>query len=155
MKKSKLAEMTIFGALISFAIMLIIFPSYQYMQFDEAISVETNEIQNVLLDVAVADTEIKFDSYKDVYKDDNKNTTNTVQYVDAILTKMGYTDNNDDNIWEKGKFTISTPYLSYNANTRYYNLSFVISAPFSIIGREVADISLNKSISAAIDIKYA
>lgn len=150
----KRAEMSIFGAIMAFIMVLIIFPSYQYMIFSETIATETTVLKDTLLDVAVADTQIKFDSYKDMYENDNKNVTDNNTYIEAILTHLGYEDNDNNGYWEKGEFEISEPKLTYHANSHYYNLSFKLSAPFKILGRTVTRLTFYKNVSAAIDTKF-
>lgn len=128
----KKAEMSIFGALIAFAIVILMCPIFEFYQVSQKTDVTEKNIKAALMDTCVSDAILRYNDIK--YLNTETYIIDYDNYENAIFESLGYT-NYDSNSWKKGDITISNISLTYNENSRSMILKYKLSVPFKVLNR--------------------
>ena len=139
----KKAEMSIFGALIAFAIIVLICPVFEFYQVSRKTEIAEQNIKSALMDTCVSDAIIRYDDIK--YLNTETYVLDANNYEQAIFNSLGYTESGSHS-WKKGEISVSGASLNYNEGSRS-----LISIPFKILNKTVKISTVEKKDIIAFD----
>ena len=144
----KKAEMSILGALIAFALIILMCPVFEFYNISRKAEIAENNIKATLKDVCVSDAIVRYNDVK--YVTDNDITIDTDKYEEAIFDSLGYTNKNIHE-WSKNETEISNFSLRYNSKSRSFIVKYDISMPFKILNKTVKTSTVSKKDVVAFE----
>lgn len=148
MEKNKGAEMSLYGALIAFAILILLFSFFEFFNTSIQIQGMEDSLSSSLSDVCLENTIKDYDYIK--YKNDKNipKQVNKEQYINAIFKATGF--KKEGTTWSKGEYSISDAKIEFDSTGYCFKLKYTIHAPFKVLGTQVDIIKIRKIASAAL-----
>ena len=140
MAKFKKAEMSIYGAIIAFAIFVLFTPLFSLFQVSKRIELTEYNMHTALLDTCLSDTIIRYNDVK--YRTTRKHTINCDDYLNEILKSLDYVKNG--NKWKGNSVTLSDASLTYNEGSGSFVLKYDVSTSFKILHTEFKNVKSSK-----------
>ena len=144
----KTAEMSIFGALIAFAIIVLMCPVFEFYQVSRKTEIAEQNIKSALMDTCVSDAIIRYDDIK--YLNTETYVLDGDNYEQAVFNSLGYAENGS-HAWKKGEISVSEASLAYNEGSRSLILKYKLSIPFKILNKTVKISTVEKKDIVAFD----
>lgn len=144
----KKAEMSIFGALIAFAIILLMCPVFEFYQISKKTDMTEKNIKSALMDTCVSDAIIRYNDIK--YLNTETYVINCDNYEQAVFSSLGYNENGSHS-WKKGDISVSSVSLNYNGGSRSLVLKYKLSVPFKILNKTVRISTVEKKDVVAFE----
>lgn len=147
MSKKK-AEMSILGALIAFALIVLMCPVFEFYNISKKTEIAENSIKATLRDVCVSDSIVRYNDIK--FMAANIFTIDEDNYEEAIFDSLGYTNKNLHE-WAKNDIKISNFSLEYNSGSRTFIAKYDISIPFKILNKTIKTSTVSKKSIIAFE----
>lgn len=144
----KKAEMSIFGALIAFAIIILICPVFEFYQVSQKTDITEKNIKAALMDTCVSDAILRYNDIK--YLNTETYIIDYDNYESAIFESLGY-ENKGPHSWKRGDITISNVSLVYNKNSRSMILKYKLSVPFKVLNKTFKVTTVDKKDIVAFE----
>lgn len=140
----KKAEMSLFGALIAFALILLMSPVLEFYTMTDRINTTENEISTALNEVIVSDSVVRFNDIKNVLSDTYD--INEEKYIEAIFETLNYTSSENKEVWTNTDETVDIKNVEiiYNEGSNSVVAKYEINTPFKILGKRVKDMQFFK-----------
>ena len=142
------AEMSILGALIAFALILLLCPAFEFYNLSKKASIAENNIKDALEDVCISDAIVKYNDVKCLST--NNYDVDTDKYETAIFNTLGYTKKGAHK-WAKGDMEISNVSLVYNTGSRSFIVKYNLSVPFKILNKKIKTSTVKKKDIVAFE----
>lgn len=151
MKINKKAEMSLYGALIAFAILILLFSFFEFFNTSLKIQGIEDSLSSSLSDVCRQNTikdydYVKYEDVKNIPKQVNK-----AQYTNAVFAATGFQKVGSD--WTKGEYRISNATMEFDSEGYCFKLKYTIHVPFRLLGKQADIIKIQKVASAALSFK--
>lgn len=143
MTKLKKAEMSIYGALIAFAVLILFTPIFSLFQVSKRIELTEYNMHSALVDTCLSDTIVRYNDVK--YKTTMKHTINCTDYRDEILDSLNYVKNGS--YWEGNSVKLSNVVLTYNEGSGAFVLKYDITTSFKVLNTEFKNVKYSKENS--------
>ena len=140
MSLKKSAEMTIFGALISFAMIMILCPVFEFVQISKRADVTEQSIRSALIDTCTADSIVRYNDVKYEYAENYK--LDTDKYISSIFHSLGYVQNGAG--WTKGSTSITDITLTFAGTTNTFELRYKLNTPYKVLNKAIKDVAVEK-----------
>ncbi len=141
---SKRGDMNLYGAIIAFAIIVLLVPVLQFFQINQKAETLQDNIQSELLDVVELSAIINYDSVK--YNNGLKYSINEQSCIDAVFEGLGF--EKASYTYSNGDINISNADLKFGQENNSFILTYDMNIPFKIVGKEVDTVTLKKSAKA-------
>lgn len=146
MLNNKKADMTLLGAIVAFALIILLSPVLLYMQLYEQVNQVNNNIESSFSDMCVTSSIVHYDNVKFNIE---KSKYDSGVYSESLLKSNGFTKSGDE--WKKDSIIIKNVKLDFNSKDYKYNLNYDISIPFRFFNKSVDNaVSIHKSFSSAL-----
>lgn len=142
------AEMSILGALIAFALIMLLCPVFEFYNISRKSSFLEENIKATLEDVCVSDAIVRYDDVKCLST--NNYDVDTNKYETAIFESLGFT-NKAPHKWGKGDTDISNVSLVYNTGSRSFIIKYDLSLPFKILNKKIKTSTVKKKDIVAFE----
>lgn len=143
--------MSIFGAILAFALILLLTPGIEYLQVNEQVFLMEENIQNSLKDVCASNTILNYNGLK--FENGVAITVENEQtYIDALFDSLGYRKTDADR-WEKDGVAISEATLSFDESQYAFVLAYTSDVPVKILNKPVSTVRLEKTVRVYANIE--
>lgn len=144
----KKAEMSILGALIAFALIILMCPVFEFYNLSKKTDIIENNIKATLKDVCVSDAVVHYDNIK--YMSNGDFVIDTDKYENAIFDSLGYTNKNTHE-WSNNEVIITNFSLRYSSKSRSFIVKYDVSVPFKILNKKIKTSTVSKKDVVAFE----
>ena len=141
--RNKKAEMSIWGALLSFALVLILTPGVRYYHIQEEVNVIDQNLADTVQSVCTASNILNFDSVK-FDKGFQMEMANKEDYITVILNEAGWNEEVGGEYMKDG-YMITDPDIVLDQENRCFSFTYLLHVPIRILSQTVTTVTVEKN----------